>query len=387
MDASARPTNTHGTPSPKVSESLGLWEPKRTLTLAAARRHSRNIRRLRGLLMILMAALIGVLAWQFASQKTSFIVKDIPGESVKMIKPKFSGRTKDGLPYKLTSLTATRLTNNEDVVDLDKPVLNFIRARNVEPSIITSQKGTYDDVKKVLDLEESVDLQTDDGYHCESSHARIYTGDKRIEGRKPISCDGAFGEVTGETFEITDDYGLFIFDDGMTGRLDPDTASQAESGTNDVPAGDFGFGGDKPIFVKANKATYKGGLTILTGDVDVRQGDSKILSDVMYLYRAEAPAGSTDSIQLGAVTKIDARGKFIYISPGNDVRGDRGVYQRDTELITVTGNVKAKQPQGNIANTERLTYNVRSKTIRFDGNCVGQGCKNRSTIRFGRKSN
>jgi len=394
MDAPASTSNSYqSATSHKASENLGLWEPKRTLTLEAARRHSRNIKLLRILLLFLALGLFAVLIWQFAAQKTHFIVKDIPGESVKMIKPKFTGRTKDGLPYKLTSTTATRLTNNEDVVDLDKPILNFMRARNVKDSIITATQGTYDDVRKILDLEERVDLQTDDGYHCESSHARIFTKDKRIEGRDPISCDGGFGQVTGETYAITDDYELFIFDKGMTGRLEPENEASSEGGveksatsTQNASAG-FGFDGDEPILIKADKATYKGGLTILTGSVDVRQGESKILSDVMYLYRAEAPADSTDSIQLGAVTKIDARGNFIYTSPGNDVRGERGVYKRDTELITVTGNVKAKQPQGNIANTERLTYNVRTKTIRFDGNCVGQGCQNRSTIRFGGKNN
>jgi len=36
-----------------ASEALGLWEPKRTLTLAAARRHSARIRFLRRLLICL----------------------------------------------------------------------------------------------------------------------------------------------------------------------------------------------------------------------------------------------------------------------------------------------------------------------------------------------
>jgi len=41
----------------KASETLGLWEPKRTLTLEAARKHSRRIKSLRWLLMAISAGL------------------------------------------------------------------------------------------------------------------------------------------------------------------------------------------------------------------------------------------------------------------------------------------------------------------------------------------
>jgi len=377
-------------PSPKeteahhVSESLGLWEPKRSLTLEAARRHSRLIRRIRYGLIAAAIILIGILIWQFATQQTSFIVDDNPGEAVKMINPRYSGRTKDGLPYKLTSNSAIRLTQNDEAVELEYPVLNFIRTRNVEASLITADKGTYDDLHQILNLVDSVDLKTDDGYHCRSTHARIYARDKRIEGDKPIACQGNFGHVEGETFEIKDDYSVFVFDGGMTGRLEPDNAQDASdaSESGDHQSAGFGFEGDQPIFITAQKATYKGGLTILTGDVDVRQGQTRILSDEMYLYREEATETAQGSIRLGAVSKIDARGNFHYMSPENDVRGKRGVYLRPSGVITVTGNVLARQPKGNIAKTERLTYNVRTKTIRFEGNCIGKGCKSRSTIRF-----
>ena len=143
------------------------------------------------------------------------------------------------------------------------------------------------------------------------------------------------------------------------------------------------FGGDDPIKVLAEKATYEGGLTILVGDVDVTQGVARIRSDTMNIYRAEADSETTGSLQLGAVNRIDAKGNFHYTTPDNDVTGDRGVYERDKGIITVTGNVKVKQPGGNTASTDKLVYNVNTETIRFSGQCQGDDCSGRPTIRIG----
>jgi len=143
------------------------------------------------------------------------------------------------------------------------------------------------------------------------------------------------------------------------------------------------FGGDEPIKVLAEKATYKGSLTVLIGNVDVTQGTARIRSDKMDIYRAEAESDTTGSLKLGAVRRIDARGNFRYTTPDNIVTGNRGVYERDKGIITVTGNVKVKQPGGNTATTDKLVYNVKTETIRFSGTCQGDDCSGRPTIRLG----
>ncbi len=143
------------------------------------------------------------------------------------------------------------------------------------------------------------------------------------------------------------------------------------------------FGGDDPINVVAEKATYEGGLTILEGKVDITQGVARIQSNKMNIYRGEAPADTSGGLRLGAVNRIDARGNFRYTTPDNIVTGDRGVYERDKGIITVTGNVTVRQPGGNTATTDQLVYNVKTETIRFSGKCQGKECESRPTIRIG----
>lgn len=138
------------------------------------------------------------------------------------------------------------------------------------------------------------------------------------------------------------------------------------------------------VHIKADKSVHKGGKTILTGKVDIRQGDVQIFADKMTIYRDKSQSAVTQGIGSGAISKIEADGNFEYITPENTVTGKRGVYEREKNIITVTGNVRVRQPNGNTARTQRLIYNVDTRAVRFDGNCLGAGCKKtRTTVRIG----
>ena len=208
------------TASHKTSETLGLWEPKRTLTLEAARRHSKAILLIRRIIYAFAAVLLLMLIWQFVSQGPGLDLEDSPEESVRMVNPRYTGRTDDGLPFYLTSNEAIRTLEKNNEVELIKPVLEFYREAGADKSLVIADRGTYDDESKVLNLYSEVDLNTDDGNHCQTTHARIFTQTKTIEGDEPIRCKGDFGTVNGNAYEILEDYKLFIFKNGMDAVLD-----------------------------------------------------------------------------------------------------------------------------------------------------------------------
>ncbi len=139
------------------------------------------------------------------------------------------------------------------------------------------------------------------------------------------------------------------------------------------------FGGDEPIDVKAERATYRGSKTVLTGDVRVKQGTSTILADRMDLFRAESGTKSDEQsgsfIKLGNINRIVAVGNFKYITAENRVTGDKGVYERDKEIITVTGNVKFTQTNGNTVTGERMVYDLTTNRTKVGGTCSGRDCK------------
>ena len=360
-------------PARSASDALGLWEPKRTLTLSAARAHTQRVQLLRRVLMVAAALLAGLLVFYFVTQGPQTEWEDDPDTSVRMIKPRYSGRTADGLPYQLTADTATQQLETRNLVELENPLLDFIREAGAETSFVDAPTGLYDDVNKVLDLRfvdggEDVVLETDDGVRCVTTHARIFARDKRIEGEEPIRCTGEFGVVTGNAFEVNDNYTVFVFKDGMTGQIEQDPADP------DATGGAFGFGGEGPINITARRADYFDGRTDLAGDVVVVQQGATVYSDDMVILREARENAAAGSISLGAVREITGTGNFRYVSADNDVRGQKGVYSRDTGRVVVTGDVRVVQPGGNTVSTDRLTYDTRTETIRFSGNCQGRDC-------------
>lgn len=207
-----------------AGEALGLWEPKRTLTLESARRHSFFIKMMRRVLIGLCLCLSIFLVYEFSTQGNVTFIEDNPTEAVKMINPRYSGRTNDGLPFYLKADLATRKMTERDVVSLIKPVLEFTREKGAEVSILLAETGTFNDVEKILNLKSGVSLKTDDGYECTTTHARIFNKEKRIEGKEYIECNGNFGEVTGNAFEINNNYSQFVFKNGVTAAIEQDSA-------------------------------------------------------------------------------------------------------------------------------------------------------------------
>lgn len=352
-----------------VSENLGLWEPKRALTLDAARAHTQRIKMMRHVLIGVSVLLVGVLVWQFFSDRGGKEFVNDPTESVKMVNPRYSGRTSDGLPFYLTSDTAVRRMEDRNTVLLENPVLDFIRDAGMESSVVIAKSGSYNDMDKVLDLRTDVNLETDDGNTCDTTHARIFNVEKRIEGDEAITCVGAFGQVSGNTYEIQDSYRTFVFKQGMVARFEREGAIAGE----DDGFG-FGFGGSGPVDVKAVTGIYKGDFTDLRGDVWVKQEGSEITADQMDIFRTKQENEAAGSVKLGAIQKIDAEGNFRYITVENDIRGRKGVYERSKNLMTVTGDVIVVQQNGNRYDAQKMTYNTKTGAVRFSGKCIGSGC-------------
>lgn len=369
-----------------------LWEPRHTLTLDAARRHTRHIKFLRYIFLSLAALLVLVLIYQFSTQSNTTIVQVSSDQSVKILNPRYSGRTLDDLPFRLTAESAVRQKHDAAHVALDKPIMYFFRQDGADQSIIISDKGRYNDEAGVLNLHQNVDLKTDDGNHCVADHARFFTQDKRIKGDEPIKCVGEFGFVEGQSYEILESYSVFVFDNNMHAILKPEDGSPqslGDAGQDALSAlsasrQDFGFGREGHVDVRAKKATYKGSYTFLEKNVDVKQGDERIQSDSMEIFRQDETQESAQSdgtlIRKGQINKIDARGNFIYSAPDNIVSGDRGIYLRERGLITVTGNVVLTQPSGSQVLAERMIYDLNKRTVRFGQNCLGKNCQNRVSM-------
>ena len=135
--------------------------------------------------------------------------------------------------------------------------------------------------------------------------------------------------------------------------------------------------------MKADIGIYQGQKTDLRGNVRVDQDGAVITSDQMDVFRIrESQSSDEGSVKLGAIDRIVANGTFRYKTEDNDIRGRKGVYERDKNIMTVTGDVLVIQSGGNRVRAEKMIYNTKTGTINFSGKCLGSNCKSNGRTRI-----
>lgn len=138
----------------------------------------------------------------------------------------------------------------------------------------------------------------------------------------------------------------------------------------------FAADSDAPIDIGADTADYQPGVAVLSGQVDVRQADVRILADRMRIYSA---GGGDDPTQ--GITRIEADGNFYYLTPNQEVRGTAGLYEAASETFTVTGDVILLQGD-NVVTGERLIYDLTTEQARVVGTCQGRRCGREGRVRI-----
>ncbi|PHR61588.1 MAG: LPS export ABC transporter periplasmic protein LptC [Robiginitomaculum sp.] len=373
----------------KGVKSAEFWEPRRALTLDAARRHSSFIRIARQVLLACAALLAGLLVWYFVSAPKTTPMQPSADETVKMVNPIYKGRTSDGLAYRIIADVAVRFLQKPDEVTLSKPVLNFLRTAGVDESKVFAQSGVYNSKDHILDLRKNVNLKTDEGHECQTEHSLVFIKDKRIIGDASITCMGSFGTASGHAYEVNNNYTEFVYKDGMTARLIPKDVGASLRGASSVSntkSPQMGFDTNKAVDVAAQKAVYTGPKIVLTEKVDIRQEDTHIRAKRIDLYREIESTSDEGKVKYGNINRMVATGAFRYEDKESMVSGHKGVYERDKNIITVTGEngtVRYTQENGNTVSGCKLVYDLTKSRATFDGRCGAKTSGGRVIIRTG----
>ncbi len=145
-----------------------------------------------------------------------------------------------------------------------------------------------------------------------------------------------------------------------------------------VPAqAQFATNNKAPIDATADNVDYRQDVTILSGQVDVRQDNVRILSDTMKIYSGSTGSGTA---AFNDVQRIEAIGNFYYITPEQEVRGTQGVYEQKTDTFTVTGDVILLQGEDNVVTGDTLVYNLTNNQAKVIGSCKGRKCGRKGRV-------
>lgn len=162
-------------------------------------------------------AILGIImAWprlaprdeEFQVAFANFNAKAIDTQS--MINPRYFGTDEKNLPYTVTADIGTQIDEQEQMVQLERPVADL--SRPAGGGIIgNSDLGVFQQKDNTLELYGHVDLYQDKGYEVHSSSAHIDVQPGNASGEEPTHGKGPAGVVDGEGFRLWDRGDRIIF--------------------------------------------------------------------------------------------------------------------------------------------------------------------------------
>lgn len=213
-----------------TASHLGL-EPRRAVTLAAARRRTRMIRVLRLALWAaaaLLAVAIVVLVVMGGEPRVAAPEPEIDDGAVRMANPRFTGRDASGNAFVVTADQALRkLGENPNLTDLENPVMRIDpdgEGANATPTVADALRGIYDSETEILQLEADVDLATDSGYRFKTSRAQVNLSNRTAQGDEPVEVTGPMGEIKAQSWRFEDDGRVMHFEGDVQTVLYQDEA-------------------------------------------------------------------------------------------------------------------------------------------------------------------
>ncbi len=226
----------------ETEKALSLWEPRRQMTLEQARQRSSMVSFLRLAFTagaaISAGMMIGHLAANAVSASPSQIERLSGDEIVTMVNPRFTGRDIAGKAFVITADTAQRRIGGGEKIDLKNPELI-----SEDGTRVAAPAGLYNQDDQTLELYEAVEVENAKGYKFNSTSAKMFIEEGRVEGIDPLSGRGPLGDVRSDTYEIVDEGDRVLLSGRVEMTIIPGGQDGAgtEAGTD---AGDEELGGE-----------------------------------------------------------------------------------------------------------------------------------------------
>lgn len=199
------------------------WEPKRAQTLRKARRRSRLVAGLRRLFvagagasfaavfvfMALYAIEGGFNAGQFSAQ-----------EPLRMLNPRFIGRTDNGGPYQLSAEMAERPVGEGQPIELIAPVY-----RTEAGTIMLAPRGVYDEQAQTVVFEGEVLFSDSGGNRFTTPNMVVDLDQGTLTGRGGVTGAGPLGVLQAGSYELRDSDRALVLSGGVRGQI-PDRDQQ-----------------------------------------------------------------------------------------------------------------------------------------------------------------
>lgn len=199
------------------------WEPKRALTLKAARRRSRLIAGLRRFFVAgagASFAAVFVFMGLYAIEGGFNAGQYSAAEPLRMINPRFIGRTEQGGPYQLSAEVAERPQGENQPIELIAPVY-----RTEAGTIMLAPRGVYDERAKTVIFEGEVLFSDRGGNRFTTPNMTVDLEHGTLTGQGGVTGAGPLGVLQAGAYELRDSDRALVLRGGVRGQI-PDRSQQ-----------------------------------------------------------------------------------------------------------------------------------------------------------------
>lgn len=201
------------------------WEPKRAQTLRKARRRSRLVAGLRRFFVAGAGA-------SFAAVFVFMALHAIEGgfnasqydarEPLRMINPRFIGRSEKGGPYQLSAEMAERAQGENQPIELIAPVY-----RTEAGTIMLAPRGIYDEQAQTVVFDGEVLFSDRGGNRFTTPRMVVDLEAGTLTGQGGVTGAGPLGVLQAGSYELRDSDRALVLRGGVRGQI-PDRDQQNE---------------------------------------------------------------------------------------------------------------------------------------------------------------
>ncbi len=204
-----------------VQAQEGALRPNAPPPRGKARVHSRLVKILRLLLPLIMAGVVGALAWLVIEHaiKRQQATRLDGAAPIHMVNPHFFGRDAKNRPYTLSAREASRDPSSFQRVLLTRPLI-VLNTGGPHPASLVGDKGVYKEDTRILVLTGHVQGVDAKSAHFASDQAVVDTRTGSVTGPHAVASDPTQGAIQSKSFDVYDKGDRVIFRGGVHARLD-----------------------------------------------------------------------------------------------------------------------------------------------------------------------
>jgi lipopolysaccharide export system protein LptA len=122
-----------------------------------------------------------------------------------------------------------------------------------------------------------------------------------------------------------------------------------------------------PIAYSADTLEYQEDkrVLLLTGNVDVTQDNTRLQADRLTItFKPAGAAQAGAEVGAGDIDRMVAEGRVFYVRPQQKARGDRAIYDTNSDTVTFSGNVVIASDD-NVTRSDLVVLEVSNQRTTF----------------------